>query len=207
MNTQAKMTKYLEDKYGKEFVVENVRREGQGLGVEGNMVGDATSKGEEIHFRVIEGSSSEYHDTYVNESWSKEASSDLDKYIQSVGLAPVKSYAEVGTGRQLRDTLNRVPSLGDILRTNGKDISYNVATIFEGEQVTDQDKANLQKLIEYVRSKNPSDYGARYVINSKKENNYWLCQYYGGIGNQAVRGSLTEEEYISKCFRQASGRE
>ena len=55
MSTQANMTKYLEDKYGKEFKVENVRREGYALGVEGSLVGDATSKDDGTTFDVYEG--------------------------------------------------------------------------------------------------------------------------------------------------------
>lgn len=208
MNTQVKMTKYLEDKYGKEFIVENVRREGQGIGVEGAMVGDVTSKDGDIQFEVVEQSRKTYSDTYLTELWSSQERPRLGQYLKDISLNPVKYRADIVASLNFIGTLDRVPSLKEALKMNdGKEVTFGVATIFEGEQVTDQDKANLQKLIEYVRSKNSSNYAVRYVINSKKENTYWLCQYYGGAGNQATRGNLTEDEYISKCFRQTSGRE
>ncbi len=208
MNIQSSMTKYLEDKYGKEFVVENIRREGQGIGVDGDVVGDATSKDNGIEFRITDGPEGSYSDTYLTKLWSKQEDPEFSHYLENISLRPIRYNAHVLAPLKYMSTLDHVPSLEEALKVNdGKEVTYGVVTIFKGEQVTDRDKANLQKLIEYVRSKNPMSYSVRYVINSQKEDKNWRCQYYGGETRKASRGDLTEEQYVNQCFVQTSGRE
>ncbi len=57
---------YLNEKYGRVFTVENIRREGTAVGMSGDLVADATPNNDDtLRFRVWESQAGTYHSTYL----------------------------------------------------------------------------------------------------------------------------------------------
>ncbi len=193
---QARMSKYLKDKYGKEFILKNLRKEGSGLGVEGDLTADAYEKADQSKkFSVWEDPPGVYHDTYLNVIWNAYEEPKLRAYLNNSSIHPVRQYMDIGLERRLRDRLRGVSSLESVMSANGNNITYGVVVLFSGEQVTDKDKKQLNKIIDYARSKNSLNYSVRYVINSKIANSSYVCQYYGGYqagGNQNIEACFTK---------------
>lgn len=200
------METYLKEKYNKEFIVENVRVEGEGFGVEGDLTGDAKSiDSEPLEFSVWEDPPGRYHDTYLDIFWSKQEKTDLDEYIKKLQIRPVRQGIDIHA-YPFTNTLTGIPALKDMLKENSKKIIYGVVVVFEGDGVTDQDMRNLRSLINYAKSNNAANNAVRYVINSKERDSRYFCQYYGGDAN-GPREDLAEEKYIASCFKYSTGRE
>ncbi len=83
------MATYLHNKYGKEFVVENYRVEGDGFGVEGDPTADASPKDDSaLKFEVWDRGKFSvgqhaYSDNYLRYMWSKQARQKSSSYIQT----------------------------------------------------------------------------------------------------------------------------
>ena len=198
---QAKMNKYLKDKYGKEFILKNLRKEGSGLGVEGDLTADAYEEANQSRkFRVWEDPPGVYHDTYLNVVWNAYEEPKLRAYLNNSSIHPVRQYIDIGLERRLRDGLRGAPSLDSVISANGNDVTYGVVVLFLGEQVTDKDKKQLNKIIDYARSKNSLNYSVRYVINSKIASSSYVCQYYGGYQTDS-------NQNIEACFTKMDGKE
>lgn len=89
---QAKMNKYLKDKYGKEFILKNLRKEGSGLGVEGDLTADAYEEANQSRkFRVWEDPPGVYHDTYLNVVWNAYEEPKLRAYLNNSSIHPVRT--------------------------------------------------------------------------------------------------------------------
>lgn len=95
MSAQAKMATYLENKYGKEFVVENYRVEGSGIGVEGDPTADAYPKTEpDLKFLIWDRGkfhlgNHAYSDGYVAALWQNEEKERLANALQqTLGYLP-----------------------------------------------------------------------------------------------------------------------
>lgn len=198
---QAKMNKYLKDKYGKEFILKNLRKEGSGLGVEGDLTADAYEEANQSRkFRVWEDPPGVYHDTYLNVVWNAYEEPKLRAYLNNSSIHPVRQYIDIGLERRLRDGLRGAPSLDSVISANGNDVTYGVVVLFSSEQVTDKDKKQLNKIIDYARSKNSLNYSVRYVINSKIASSSYVCQYYGGYQTDS-------NQNIEACFTKMDGKE
>lgn len=86
---------YLEDKYGKEFVVENYRVEGATLGIEGDPIADAFPKDDpSVRFTVWDrgqyrNNEHAYSDEYLGATWRKEEVENLATPLkQIIGYTP-----------------------------------------------------------------------------------------------------------------------
>lgn len=142
MNAQAKMARYLEDKYGKEFVVENYRIEGAGIGVEGDPTADAhPSDNTSLSFKVWDRgkykiNQHSYSDNYINAVWSEEQTEVLsDDLKQIFGYIPEYKVI-IGYGGQL-DSYYTIPEFNDAIIKYPQDISVELQVndrYTEGEQ-------------------------------------------------------------------------
>jgi hypothetical protein len=86
MSERVKMEKYLEEKYGKEFVVDNVRVQGAGIGVDGELHATATLQtNTDITFDVrggAKGKNTRYDDDFLTTLWSSQAREKAEVFIQ-----------------------------------------------------------------------------------------------------------------------------
>ena len=117
------MKKYLENKYGQEFVVENYRIEGAGIGVEGDPVADAypISK-KDVRFSVWDSGDYRsgrhyYTSNFLESLWSYEGSSKVAAIVNS--LNGVESYLLNIKPVSLRDS--------DVSRVEGRTVSLQEA--------------------------------------------------------------------------------
>ena len=157
MSEQAKMATYLKEKYGKEFVVENYRVEGAGLGVEGDPTADARSVDEaSLKFEVWDRGSGQFSDDYLSYLWSKEARRKLDSFVQATFPRADEFLVSVAP----RDTVNfkfsrgTTPSIEEALDKYGDQMLYSV-TVKNTVHVADTEPSKEQliqalKLFNYV---------------------------------------------------------
>lgn len=199
---QERMNQYLRDKYGREFMLKNLRTEGGGLGVEGDLTADAYERDDKKSkkFSVWEEPPGVYHDTYLNVTWNTYETYGLKTYLDNNNIRTEKQYIDIGLDNSLGDKLKGVPTLKSVIETNGNDVMYGVVVVLSGEQVTDKDKLYFYKVVDYARSKNNLNYSVRYVINSRNNDSRYICQYYGGNKNN-------NSQNIQDCFSKANGRE
>lgn len=92
---EQKMALYLKEKYGKEFIVENYRVEGAGLGVEGDPTADVHPRDDTtIRFLIWDrGKNKEgkhaYSDEYPGALWAKEETENIRPRLQEIfGYVP-----------------------------------------------------------------------------------------------------------------------
>lgn len=115
VSEQAKMVRYLEEKYGKEFIVKNYRIEGSGVGVEGDPIADAHPKDDEsLRFEVADKGRFRqgrhaYSDGFVNVVWVKQQDPYWRAKLKDV-LGYIPEYKlTVGFSGKL-DTYRDIPS-------------------------------------------------------------------------------------------------
>lgn len=128
--TQAKkgMATYLHDKYGKEFVVENYRIEGDTFGSEGEPTADAYPKDShklkfEIRDRgVYKAGQHAFYDEYTEALWTQEEIKLLDKSLKEI-IGYLPSYSlEI----HLSEDMKEIITFDEAARKYGKSINYSL---------------------------------------------------------------------------------
>lgn len=200
-NIQASMKEYLQNKYKQEFVVEKPEYRGGGLAVEGGWVANANRKDSSNKFLVLEKGSS-YRDNYLSALYNEQEANSLYRVIDTLGIKNYKYMTDISINPKVADNTEGTPALSDMLSQHGADVTYGVYVIKTGNLPNQKDIENLKVLVEYVKSKNPSRYAVRYVINSRAENSRYLCHYYGGTGDNTDTKNLSVD-----CFTKYKGKE
>lgn len=109
---------------------------------------------------------------------------------------------DISIDPEIADNTKNIPALSDMLSRHGINVTYGVYIIKTGNLPNQKDVENIKVLVEYVKSKNPSRYAVRYVINSRAENSRYLCHYYGGTGDNTDTKNLSVD-----CFTKYKGKE
>lgn len=200
-STQTSMKEYLQNKYKREFVIEKPEYKGGGLAVEGGWVANANRKGSSNKFLVLEKGSS-YRDNYLNALYNEREMNSLYRVIDTLGIKDYKYMVDISIDPKVADNTEGTPALSDMLSQYGVDITYGVYVIKTGNLPNQKDVENLKILVEYVKSKNPSRYAVRYVINSRTDNSRYLCHYHGGTGDNTNIKNLSVD-----CFTKYEGKE
>lgn len=128
------MKKYLENKYGQEFVVENYRVEGAGLGVEGDPVADAYPVNDEnLSFRVVDtgeykAGKHSYYDTYPDKLWSAKIEGRLNSMVNDVfgdgvGISQIELNSDISVGRDIN---GHIPGYEEAFSKYGKKIYLTI---------------------------------------------------------------------------------
>lgn len=214
MLERVRMANYLKDKYGKEFVVTNLRAEGSGLGVPGQNTADAYLVGAKgLTFEVGRYSNGEYYDTYVVSLWSREAFADAVQIVQSsfgselpwlkVEVYPVDKM----TGRKDKTSrlYSKLPSLEAQMKQDKSVVAYDVHVRTAGT-FDEKDKAQhverLKKLVEFVANMQTGVGAVRYVVNLDNENAMYVCN----ISGEPLRYDGEGSE-LGECFQKYNERE
>lgn len=132
---QHKMAQYLKEKYGKEFIVENYRIEGGGIGVEGDPYVDAYPVDDSsLRFEVwnradYRKGESAYSDTYPDRIWERESRNDIANLVskQFGGRARLKSIrinSNIEVGRAIT---KNIPSYKDAFNKFGRKIYMTIS--------------------------------------------------------------------------------
>lgn len=172
---QRKMEEYLEEKYGRKFVVKNYRIEGAGLGVEGDPTADGYPKDDTtLKFEVWDrGKFNEgkhaYSDDYYGEKWAREFESDLVPFLENTfGYLP---YYEVAIGHESFTDDKKIeqplPEFKKALEIYGDKVSMTV-TVDQHEIIND---SNLELHVERIDK----------IVNKLKTYNARIALYYSRV--------------------------
>lgn len=155
MGEQAKMASYLRDKYGKEFIVEDYRVEGSGLGVEGDPTADAYPKdNSHLKFEVwdrgkFHNDNHAYSDNYINAVWSKEQTQIMSNSVSQIfGYTP-DYKATIGFNGTL-DNNRDIPDLSEATPKLSKNLSLGLI-VHPKERIDESSKSlHSQRVFELI---------------------------------------------------------
>ncbi|PID29979.1 hypothetical protein CR983_03355 [Candidatus Saccharibacteria bacterium] len=160
-----RMTWYLEEKYGEEFVVTNIKKEGSGLGVRGEINAKASPKNNRSLTFKIANMSNGYHDRYPEALWSSQAHGEVKRYIQANLGEHVDFTARVATrimpGKTVPESLpnGKIPSLEQALDKYRGIVTYSLSVRDKSSIVTSCDSPThgqldrAYKIIQFLKSK------------------------------------------------------
>ena len=183
---QQKMAQYLKEKYGKEFVIENYRIEGNGIGVEGDPTADAylSSKNEGIRFKVwdygnINEGTHQYRDDYINQRWNNEYSSEIRFKLKSILHKDVEYKVSTGLDDgeiEKIDYRNHMPSFREYRSGKNKEHISLELVVFDAKI---RDSGMLWGVISLLKETSLDDLYLRIC-----DNNYDNCLNFdkGAIG-------------------------
>lgn len=176
---QAKMVKYLENKYGKKYVTKNCHINMAGMWMKKFFAADAHEVNDASLTFEVEGNNGRYHDTFITAYYNNQEEALLGDFIERNDINTTKYYSSMRMKDDLEDELMKLPSVDSVLHDYGNRILYSINIVAEGESPNDNDIKNIEKLLEYARSRNYNDYAVRYTINSTDDNSRYICQLYG----------------------------
>lgn len=176
---QAKMVKYLENKYGKKYVTKNCHINMAGMWMKKFFAADAHEVNDASLTFEVEGNNGRYHDTFITTYYDSQEKILLGDFIKKNGINATKYYSSMSMKDDLEDELMKLPPINQVLHNYGDKISYDINIVTNGESPNDNDIKNIEKLLEYARSRNYSDYAVRYTINSISRNMNRHCQLEG----------------------------
>lgn len=176
---QAKMVKYLESKYGKKYVTKNCHINMAGMWMKKFFAADAHEVNDASLTFEVEGNNGRYHDTFITTYYDSQEKVLLGDFIKKNGINATKYYSSMSMKDDLEDELMKLPPVDSVLHDYGNRILYSINIVAEGESPNDNDIKNIEKLLEYARSRNYNDYAVRYTINSTDDNSRYICQLYG----------------------------
>lgn len=200
---QHKMAQYLKEKYGKEFVVENYRIEGGGIGVEGDPTADAylSSKNEDIRFKVwdygnVNEGTHQYRDDYINQRWNKEYSNEIRPKLKSILNSDVVYRVSTGLGDneiEKIDYRTRIPSFEEYRSSKNKKYASLELVVFDAK-IRDSDR--LWGVISLLKETSLDDLYLRIC-----DVNYNNCQNFdkGAIGK--INSKLDTGLYIKNIMK------
>lgn len=176
---QAKMVKYLENKYGKKYVTKNCHINMAGMWMKKFFAADAHEVNDASLTFEVEGNNGRYHDTFITAYYNNQEEALLGDFIKKSNMNVVKYYSSMSIKGNLKDKLMKLPPIDQVLQNYGNEIIYSINVVTNGESPNDNDIKNIEKLLEYARSRNYSDYAVRYTINSISRNMNRHCQLEG----------------------------
>lgn len=197
---QAKMVKYLESKYGKKYVTKNCHINMAGMWMKKFFAADAHEVNDASLTFEVEGNNGRYHDTFITEYYNNQEEALLGGFIKRNDIKVVKYYSDMVIQDSLEDRLMKLPPINQVFHNYGDQISYDINIVTNGESPNDNDIKNIEKLLEYARSRNYNDYAVRYTINSTDDNSRYICQLYGNQEKLNV-------DVNKNCFKNYEGRE
>ena len=176
---QAKMVKYLENKYGKKYVTKNCRINMAGMWMKKFFAADAHEVNDASLTFEVEGNNGRYHDTFITAYYNNQEEALLGDFIKKSNMNVVKYYSSMSIKGNLKDKLMKLPPIDQVLQNYGNEIIYSINVVTNGESPNNDDLENVNKLLQYARSRNYSDYAVRYTINSISRNMNRHCQLEG----------------------------
>lgn len=168
------MVQYLQDKYGQEFTVENVRAEGTGLGVKGTWMADAYPKSDpSLKFEIGRSQTTGgiNFDSFLQTLWTKQASGDVENFLSEQLPENDGYYLRVMAGSTNSDFYKSLqgetPSLTEMLEKHRDQLSYNLS-VRAVSKLTTEEPASEQlnaafKVINFAKELDIDDTSAGYA--------------------------------------------
>lgn len=183
---QSKMNQYLDEKYGQEFVVENVGLRGGGLGVQGAWTGEAYPKSDpSLRFRIDKSQTTGKVsvDTFLQTLWTRQGTGEVATFLAKELPNNERYFLTItpgnNPGNALYDSIQgKTPSLSDVLKDHNNGIVYNLTvndiTHTVSGEPSDASLENAMKIVNFVKAKGvdiPSvNYGYRDISFTERTN-------------------------------------
>ena len=213
-----RFTKYLNEKYGQEFVVENVRETGVGLGGKGAWVADAYPKSDlslKFEIRRSQSTGEITMDKFLETLWTKQGSSDVEDFLAKE-LPESESYyltiSPGSPGSALYDFVQgSTLSLNEALKNHKDKLTYSLSVrsaISMDSVISEPSEAQLNnalKVVAFVRSKNIPLAAAFYNYREKyfdKRDEIGQQEYQYGIRvEEGVLQNINTASDLKKYFK------
>lgn len=194
------MASYLQHKYGEEFIVGPMRREGSGLGVEGSLVAKAHPKNNSsLEFDVSMNSYGK-SDKYPNALWVREQAPNVEKHLRKIfGFIPTYRL-EVGLSFDNKTALpyGKPYAWSRIVEDSRYITFFDLTTTVDSPELSlDSVKMHEKKakqLFTFVKQQNTSTFNATYSIKSSVITNNQLSYF---LSSGAKRSNI-------KCYENLS---
>ena len=152
------ISRYLKDKYGREFVIENIRAEGAGFGVKGSVCADVSVKNSDIKSKLCKSQvTGDYNnDTYPQEVWSKQDYDKTKKFLEGnvKGVDLYRVTVRVNTEDSLYQTLRGdLPSF-EYIKDKSSNFGYVLSVFVTRDNINNSIYDDVYKLVQYVKNKN-----------------------------------------------------
>jgi len=204
-NDRAVIVQYLEDKYDKEFVVDNIRSNAVGLGMPGQSIGVAYAIDEPtLTFEAgWDKGADSFFDEYVGTVWEKEEKVVVESFLATVYSDSANPIFDL-TLKQADSTPRNdivsgriVPSFNQALPLYKENFYYRLAvnqTVDHELSPTEIEEhtSKLRQIINFVALKNVSDPSVKYAINIDGQEAGYSCSLF--------REELTEDAAIAGCI-------
>jgi len=210
-NDKVDIEQYLEQKYGTEFTVEDLRSSAVGLGMPGQRVGVAHPVSDpSLRFEAgKDRNANSFFDNYVGAVWAKQERPLVAEYLSSI-YGALGSPDFVLTVQQDRNTPEseivkgaNIPDV-EFAKTSLKNNLYYSIEInatadqkLTAEEIDDHNN-KLKQIIDFVLSKGVSSPGVRYAINVEGQDVGYLCS--------PSKDELNNSTIISNCLIEKRGK-
>lgn len=162
MSESARFTKYLNEKYGQEFVVENVTVVGEGLGVQGTWKADAYPKSDSslrFDIRRDQSTGDISVDTFLTVLWTKQGAGEVKDFLAREIPENDGYILRIEPGKKLYESIQGyVPSLATALEGDKSLIVYSLsvrnATDVSSSEPSGARLEDALKVVNFVKAKN-----------------------------------------------------
>jgi hypothetical protein len=177
----ARMTNYLHDKYGQDFIVSNVRVEGAGIGAEGEIDADAYPKSDpSLKFQI--GKPEHYQlasiyprDTFLEVLWSKQGNTLVEEFLKRELPGTDGYILTIQPGNEVRNSINgHTPSFSEIQQTHPNGFSYSLSVRSTATNLIHQPSqdqlARAFKVVTFVKQAGSTAVEAYYLYKDSSYN-------------------------------------
>ncbi|MNH50189.1 hypothetical protein D3C73_18000 [compost metagenome] len=203
-DTNAKLSQmeiHLESKYGKDFVVENLRVEGGGFGVKGSQTGDAYPKDDtSMRFEISKPEydpGDNYRDTFLTKLWSKQGLSELEVFLSQELPDTEKYKLTIRAGFDFQKNLKgHTPSYTEAKNKYPGEFSYTLevqsSTTSDTIEPPANELARALKVIEFVKAQNsntPEIYYSYIFTDSTETKTYMNLHVDSKVMLDSIKGT------------------
>lgn len=180
------MRSYLNEKYDKEFVVDDVHVEGRGLAVPGRVVGTAHPVDDSsLTFEVGKSQSSNvYYDRYGGAVWAREERPRVQTLLEEIyGASKVPEFeltTHIATDAEPDPIRGDVPTIDRAIDQYSDDFFYSLSVSISTDVLSEAQKEDIKgefsSLAQYVRKKGAGISHLLLRISVVEENAGYLCK-------------------------------
>lgn len=205
---ETNMEKYLQDKYGQEFKVTDIKSNAVGIGIPGQLIGKAYPVNDsDLVFEVGKSRATGiYFDGYSGAVWSQEERPRVESFLKTVYGAEVPDFdlsTHIPTAEAPDPIRGAVPSINDAMARYKDNFLYSVTIKLTADHELSQNEmenhtTNIKKVIDFLLQKNVSYPMIRYAINIKDQNVGYLCNL--------SQNKLTDTHSVDTCLKKINGK-
>jgi hypothetical protein len=204
MIERQRMSGYLKDKYGKDFVVGGPKREGYGLGVEGHIEAEAYPEDNKtLSFKVLMGDGI-YDDQYAEAVWSEQEKPHVERLLKANFTTLPDFSVEVSPSRTVRNSITgELPTLNTAQREYPKEITYSINVklygTFGSNPSNQKHYDRIFEIIRYLQQKSGFKPRINYTVYTSVSGAPDSLHYVCSLFDEELM-KVTSSGELSNCF-------